>query len=376
MSVPLPRALRHDTRPRRSHPTHLPARRPRLAIAALAALPALPTLALAEPRTPRGELSSKHPDSQPQRAEPPSPRSEARALAERGDQLFEIGRCDMAIDAWREAEAKFHAPTILLRVARCQALVGKVVDAASTLEAITREPLDPRAPAPFVDAKRAAEHELAGIRARIASLKVELAPGPGLPGEPALEIDDKRLPGPSISAPIALDPGRHLIRVRASASAPVTLAERAVELGDGEVQSLRIALWAEPPRPSKGPSSQQLGIAIGGLGASALAVSVGFGASAMGTAHGLDIVCGADHRQCPAPEQRTIERLKAQAIVTDITLAGGTAFLAASALLLLLNPRASPDPPRVRVQFVAGTGSAGGAARGAPFTGLVVSGSY
>jgi hypothetical protein len=375
MSVPLPCAHRPRARPRDARRIDLPALRHHLTIAALAAATtALPKLTLAEPRRGRAELPEARAEARPSHGDSPSPRSEARALAEHGDELFEIGRCDLAIDTWRKAYAKFHAPTILLRVARCQALVGKVVDAARTLETITREPLDPRAPAPFIDAKRAAEHDLEGVRARIASLKITLESRPGLPGEPALEIDDKRFPGAAISAPIALDPGRHIIRVRVGASA--TLSERTVELGDGEIQSLRIALWAEPPRASRGPNAKQLGIVIGGLGASALAVSVGFGASAMGTSRGLDLVCGEDHRQCPAPEQRTIERLKAQSLITDITLAGGTAFLAASALLLVLDPRTAPEPPRVRVRFVAGARGAGGSPVGAPFAGLVVSGAY
>src|SRR5215475_5923563 len=82
----------------------------------------------------------------PARADPPAPASdprvEAREIAERGDAQFDAGRCDKAIPLWKEAAAKFRAPTIGLRIARCQALVGKVVEAAKTLEAITKEPLE------------------------------------------------------------------------------------------------------------------------------------------------------------------------------------------------------------------------------------------
>src|SRR3954468_23243982 len=87
----------------------------------------------------------------PARADPPAPasdpRAEAREIAERGDVQFDAGRCDKAIPLWREAAAKYRAPTIVLRIARCQVLVGKVVEAAVTLETITKEPLEPDAPA-------------------------------------------------------------------------------------------------------------------------------------------------------------------------------------------------------------------------------------
>src|SRR5438067_291363 len=101
----------------------------------------------------------------PARADPPAsdPRAEAREIAERGDAQFDAGRCDKAIPLWREAAAKFRAPTIVLRIARCQALVGKVVDAAATLESITKEPLEPDASAAFEEAKQQAERDLKNV---------------------------------------------------------------------------------------------------------------------------------------------------------------------------------------------------------------------
>src|SRR5690349_10099649 len=76
-------------------------------------------------------------------------RAEARVIAEQGDAQFDAGRCDKALPLWRAAESLFHAPTILLRIARCQTLLGQVVEATRGLEAIVAEPLRPEAPAPF-----------------------------------------------------------------------------------------------------------------------------------------------------------------------------------------------------------------------------------
>src|SRR5262245_16028829 len=77
------------------------------------------------------------------------PRAEARATAQKGDVEFSKGRCDRAIALWRKADATFHAPTILLRIARCQALMGRVVAAADALEAIAAEQLPSDAPVAF-----------------------------------------------------------------------------------------------------------------------------------------------------------------------------------------------------------------------------------
>src|SRR5271169_2293753 len=87
-------------------------------------------------------------------------RAEARQLASQGDEAFGIGRCDRAVPLWREAERRFHAPTLMVRIARCEALLGKVVDAAATLEALVAEPIAPDAPAAFVAAHREAEADL------------------------------------------------------------------------------------------------------------------------------------------------------------------------------------------------------------------------
>src|SRR5688572_1319070 len=100
-------------------------------------------------------------------APPDRERAEAKELAQKGDAAFGSGRCDKAIALWRKAATKFHAPTILLRIARCQALIGKVVDATLTLEEIAADKLPADAPRPFVEAREAAVQELPAVRARI-----------------------------------------------------------------------------------------------------------------------------------------------------------------------------------------------------------------
>src|SRR5262249_22060034 len=167
-------------------------------------------------------------------------RSGAKELAQRGDAEFGKGRCDRAMSLWKLAEAKYHAPTILLRIARCQALMGKVVAAAATLEAIAADTLPADAPAPFLAARHDAIEELPGVRERIAELTVRT--GASVAMTPlAIEIDGA--PAESRDRVFHLDPGTHRVRISASDST----WEHNFTLDDGERRTVNVALRTPPP---------------------------------------------------------------------------------------------------------------------------------
>jgi hypothetical protein len=297
---------------------------------------------------------SDAPQRAPSTASVPQLRAEARALAERGDAQFEAGRCDKAIALWKDADARFHAPTIQLRIARCQAFLGRVVAAAATLEAIRREPIDPAAPAPFIEAKRQAEQELVGIRARIATLRISFQRAKGVTGAPTIEIDQESLPGAE-DADIAVDPGQHLLRVRASE----VLWERKVTFNDGEVQTYRLSLWSESP-PSSSRPQRQVGLAVGGVGIASLAAGIGFAAAASAAAH----------QRGARPRSEIYSR------VADFTLVGGGVLFATGAILLMAEPRPRDEPPRLRVSTSAWALGLSGSFPASPGVGLWIAGAY
>jgi hypothetical protein len=267
----------------------------------------------------------------PSTAAAPNRRAEARAIAERGDAQFDAGRCDKAIALWKDADARFHAPTITLRIARCQAILGRVVDAAATLDAIRQEPIDPAASAPFIEAKRAAEQDLVDIRARIATLRISLQNAKSVPHAPTIEIDHESFPGTE-EAQIAVDPGRHVLRVRGAE----VLWERKVTLVDGQVQTYRLSLSSErppaPPRPQ-----QKVGLAIGGVGIASIGVGIGFAVAASGI----------------SLRRAAVDRFRIYSRAADLTLMGGGVLVATGALLLIAEPRPRSDPPRLRVSVSA-----------------------
>lgn len=284
-------------------------------------------------------------------------RAEARATATEGDHQFEAGRCDKAIALWKKADATFHAPTIGLRIARCQALLGKVVDAAATLDAIAREQLAPGAPAPFVAAQAEARRDLPGVRARIArvSLALDVRARAGVRIEPTIEIDESRAEAGRAS--FEVDPGDHVIRVRAEKA----FWERRVHLDDGERKELKVSLWADEP-PAAPRTQRTIGFAVGGVGLGAVIVGAAFGISALATSSHLDDVCGADRKHCPPEEQSALTRVKANATVANVAIGGGAALLATGVILVVTETR--PKREAIEVHIV---GSAGGLSLGGRF---------
>jgi hypothetical protein len=256
----------------------------------------------------------------------------ARAIAEQGDEQFYAGRCDKAVPLWRRADALYHAPTLVLRVARCQLLLGRVVAAAASLQSIVDEPLSPEVPPAFVAARDDARRELPHVRARIASLRVVVRPRLGV-GAPlgavpiTVEIDGAAVaPGPWA---LPIDPGTHRVEVRADRASWA----REVQLDDGEVRTLDVALWVEP-LPTVPEAQRGIGLLALGLGVASLATGVGLSVSALSTARDLETICGPSRTQCPSSAQQAIERTRVYSSAADGTLAGGALLVVAGAVLV------------------------------------------
>jgi len=269
-------------------------------------------------------------------------RLEARGIAEQGDAQFYAGRCDRAMPLWRRAFAVYRAPTITLRIARCQALLGQVVAAAATLESMATETLKADAPPAFLAAREDGARELPGVRARIAMLRITVRPR-GATGSVPVSVEIDGSPAPAGAVPI--DPGTHRVRVHAEG----VDWEREVRLDDGEARTLEVALWVEP-LPSVPRAQRNVGLLALGAGSVALATGVGLSVSALSTARALDALCGADRTACPPATQGAIDRTRAYSLAADGTLAGGALMVAAGAILLTARLRFGGE---TRVRFSA-----------------------
>ncbi len=270
-------------------------------------------------------------------------RAEARVFAAQGDEAFSAGRCDRAVPFWKQAEAKFHAPTLLFRIARCQVLLGRVVEATKTLETIVAEKLSAEAPDAWKDAQRDASNELPAVRARIATLEIVID-ARGIAVTPTILIDEAGMPMGRTTFPV--DPGSHRVRVTAKDGR----WEQAVQLADGEKKTVRVAMGLEQRTPPV-TTQRLVGYVLGGAGLLSMAVGGIFGAKALGDSHDLDAAClgtGANARKfCPDSTRPTIDRLKTESLIADLTLGGGAALFVAGAVVILTAPAPKKEEPRL-----------------------------
>jgi len=157
-----------------------------------------------------------------------SERAAARKLFTEGDQLQQAGKYEEALDKFKRAQAVFSAPTNLLRIAQCQAMLGKLVESAETYRTLIRTPLPAGSPPAFQQAVEQAKGELQAVEPRVPTVKIDVVPAnvPNL----QVQLNGQPLNVALIGEPLPLDPGTHKILVfapgYASNEQSVTLAER------------------------------------------------------------------------------------------------------------------------------------------------------
>jgi len=225
------------------------------------------------------------------RGGPASRQDEARTLAEEGFKLFGRDQWKDANERFRQADALFHAPTLVVYMARCQRKLGKLVAARDLYEKALAEPIAPGAPPAYEEAKRDAKRELDELRGRIPSIQLVVT---GVPPETARATIDG-LPMPVKRERIELDPGPHV--VEAISERAKRVERRELNLAEGAAERVEIALQPRlvdepsatpseatpptaPPPSSKG-SLVPAGVAFG-LGGASLVVFGVTGGLALG----------------------------------------------------------------------------------------------
>lgn len=186
-------------------------------------------------------------------AAPPSPgaaaeeqkRAAARAHADRGFDLYEQGKYREAVEAFLEAERHHHAPTVVLYRSRAYAKLGWLLQAKTSYQEIASERLDASAPAPFVEAQRDAVKELAALEPRIPGILFVIHGAP--PEQVEVAVDRYPVPARRRGRPVPLNPGEHVVTIRAPGLPAVT---RRVLLEEGKIEP--IVLDLDRPAPGAG----------------------------------------------------------------------------------------------------------------------------
>jgi hypothetical protein len=164
-------------------------------------------------------------------------RAGARELFKQGDELQRGGHFADALDKFQRAQQVFAAPTNLLRIAECDAALGRLVESAEAYREVVRTPLAPGAPPAFQAAVDQAKAELSQVEPRVPKLIVQVQPG-GVQG-PQMQIDGQNVPGALIGAPMQLDAGSHKIVVYAPG---YSNTEQQVDLKERESKTVALTL--------------------------------------------------------------------------------------------------------------------------------------
>src|SRR5580698_10323051 len=103
-------------------------------------------------------------------------RAAARELFHAGDELQRAGRFTEALDKFQRAQQVFRAPTNLLRIAECDAALGRLVESAEAYREVVRSPLPSDAPPAFQAAVAQASAELAQVEPRVPRVVAQVQP--------------------------------------------------------------------------------------------------------------------------------------------------------------------------------------------------------
>jgi hypothetical protein len=156
-------------------------------------------------------------------------RSAARAAFEEGVELQGKGKCADALQRFQVAQRLYEAPTHLLHVAQCLVATGKLLDARETYESLTHLSLEPQAPSAFSKAVESARAELAAVKARVPTLRLDTQPPPSALEGLQVQVNGVRLPNDLLGVARPMNPGTYRIEATAGSlhgTADVELKER------------------------------------------------------------------------------------------------------------------------------------------------------
>ncbi len=270
---------------------------------------------------------------------------EGIALRQKGDEAGALLR-------FRAAFALVPTPITALEVGRSQLALGKILDGRDTLLKASHMPKVAGESAKADEARDEATRLADAAKTKLATLTVAPVTDP----DATLVIDGATIPHDAAAAPRMVDPGPHVVDVKAKGSeghVEVTLAE-------GEQRSVEVPLHAvvvtEPP---KGPWKPSPLVFIGfGVGAVGLLGGAATGIAALVTTGKLADEC--PNKVCAPSSQSTIDTSKALGTVSTIAfIVGGVGVVAGVIGLVISKREPAPAPAAAWVRPVLGVGGGG-----------------
>jgi hypothetical protein len=175
-------------------------------------------------------------------------RAAARQLFKEGDELQRAGKFADALDKFQRAQQVYSAPTNQLRIAECDAALGRLVESAEAYRAVVRTSLPAGSPPAFQSAIDQAKAELEQVEPRVPRVLIQVQPA-GSSGT-QLEVDGQAVSAALVGEPLPLDPGVHRVFVSATGFSG---AEQTIALKERESRTISFTLRALPPAPPLQP---------------------------------------------------------------------------------------------------------------------------
>lgn len=284
----------------------------------------------------------------------------ARDLLKRGYLLAQDGKCEQAVPLFEESLRLDVKAITLINTADCEEKLGRLGNALGHwVDARARAKVEGNA---AVEAE--AENRARALEPRLARLAI-VVPAAAPPGTEVTR-DGTTLGPVSLGIETPVDPGAHVIVVRAPGRAESTLR---VTLAEGETKRVE----ASPgPKAREGEDRAAPSPAGGGGSGTSPLVWVGFGVAAAGLAVGsvtgvLAMSRAKDvERACPGglcPDAETLSRVEGGRTLGDVStvafVVGGAGVALGAAMLVLGGSR--PARPGVRAWVAPGGGGISGA---------------
>jgi len=313
-------------------------------------------------------------------------RAQARDLGQQGYAAMDARDYAKAADLFRRADALFHAPTIMVGLARAEVHLGRYVEAAEHYRRVVLEGAPPGAPLPIRDAVDAAKKELADAEAHRSKVTINVKG----PDQPSVAVDGAPVSAAALGVERLVNPGQHSLHVTANGwkdadenftvadggSAQVTVQmEAAAAAAPAPATPATAPTQVTPPSgadqapppdttPSSGGSLKTLGwigIGVGGAGIVLGAVTGGLAAGKKSTASGSPCASGPCAPSDLTTYQSNRDGYYTMGTISTIGFIAGAVLAAGGAALLIFGPRGEA-PPAASTAWVSpfvGPGSAG-----------------
>jgi hypothetical protein len=277
---------------------------------------------------------------------------EGLAAEKEGDYVKALARFEVTAAIKLTPPVRFH-------LALCQEKLNRWVEALENYELAGQEAEEKN----VAEVKDAAPKLAEKLRARIPRLLIEITAT--RPDE--VELDGRVLTPTKYSAPILVDPGKHVIVARLKGqknfASEITLAESekktvaiamTLPILPDEDQPPPRPVSLPPERPSSGSTQRTVGFIVGGFGIVALGTSAIFYGMRVSKVNDLDAQC--PDLKCPSSAADKVDAAKTDTTISRIALGVGVVSLGVGAYLVLTakssGAESAPPPVAYRPRFV------------------------